>query len=344
MGFIAIYSGFNIIIVSMINYLIVFVLILFSALFSGLTLGLMGLNAAELKRKVSLGNKDAEKVYKVRKEGNLLLTTLLIGNVAINSTLSIFLGSITSGFAAGLIATSLIVIFGEITPQAVFSRFALSLGAKTAWLVKVFIFILYPISRPIAWTLNKILGEELPTIYSKKELMKIIEEHEDAHNSDVDEEEERIIKGALSFSDKTVRDVMTPRQIIKSIESSEEINHELLERLIDSGHSRFPVYKGNLDNIVGILYLRQLVGDSAIGRKVEDIASKKVFFIKENKKLDEAFHAFINTHHHLFIVHDESSAVSGIITLENVLEEIISSEIIDEADLYRNLKQVTELT
>lgn len=325
----------------MINYLIVFVLILFSALFSGLTLGLMGLNASELKRKVSLGNKDAEKVYKVRKEGNLLLTTLLFGNVAVNAALSIFLGSVTSGFTAGLIATGLIVIFGEITPQAVFSRFALSLGAKLAWLVRVFIIIFYPVSWPIAWTLNKILGEEIATIYSKKELMKIIEEHEDAHDSEVDEEEERIIKGALSFSDKTVKDVMTQRSMIKSIEASEEINHKLLDRLIDSGHSRFPVYKESIDNIVGILYLRQLVGDKSMGKKAGDIASKKVFFVEEGKKLDEAFHAFINTHYHLFIVHNESNSVSGIITLENVLEEIISSEIIDEADLYRNLKQVS---
>jgi metal transporter CNNM len=161
----------------MLNYLIVIILLIFSALFSGLTLGLMSLSAPELKRKVALGDKDAKKVYPVRKQGNLLLTTLLIGNVAINAALSIFLGSIASGLTAGLTATALIVVFGEITPQAVFSRFALSLGAKTAWLVRIFIIILYPISWPIAWVLNKTLGEEMVTIYSKQELMKIVEEH-----------------------------------------------------------------------------------------------------------------------------------------------------------------------
>jgi len=160
------------------QYLIVVVLILFSALFSGLTLGLMGLGADELKRKVSLGDKDAVKVYKVRKNGNLLLTTLLIGNVAVNTTLSIFLGSIAAGLTAGLVATGLIVVFGEITPQAIFSKFALKLGAKTAWLVRIFIFVLYPITYPISWILDKSLGDELPTVYSKKELVKIIEEHE----------------------------------------------------------------------------------------------------------------------------------------------------------------------
>jgi metal transporter CNNM len=112
------------------TYIIITVLIFFSALFSGLTLGLMGLDKYELKRKVELGNADAQKVYPLRKQGNLLLTTLLVGNVAVNAALSIFLGSIASGLVAGVVATVLIVIFGEIIPQSVFSRFALKLGAR----------------------------------------------------------------------------------------------------------------------------------------------------------------------------------------------------------------------
>ena len=108
------------------NYLIIVLLLIFSALFSGLTLGLMSLSAPELKRKMSLGDRAAAKVYRVRRRGNLLLTTLLVGNVAINSTLSIFLGSIASGVIAGLIATALIFLFGEIIPQAYLSRSVLN--------------------------------------------------------------------------------------------------------------------------------------------------------------------------------------------------------------------------
>ena len=154
------------------DYLIVIILVLLSGLFSGLTLGLLSLDKNELKRKISLGNKQAKKVYTVRKKGNLLLCTLLLGNVAVNSTLAIFLGNIASGVIAGLIATGLIVIFGEIIPQATFARYALAVGARTAWLVKIFIIILFPICWPIAWVLDKTLGEEMPTVYSKKELMK----------------------------------------------------------------------------------------------------------------------------------------------------------------------------
>ena len=320
-------------------YFIITILIIFSALFSGLTLGLMSLNISELKRKVSLGNKDAAKVYGIRRHGNLLLTTLLVGNVAVNSVLAIFLGSITSGFAAGLIAISLIVVLGEITPQAIFSRFALSLCAKMAWLVRIFIIILFPICWPISWVLDKALGDELPNIYSKKELMKIIEEHEDAKESDVDADEERIIKGALTFSDRYVKDVMTPRTVIKMFESSQIIDEGLLGSLRNSSFSRIPVYKDKPDNIVGILYLARLLGKKSIGKTVGQGASKEIFFINENKKLDVTFSAFLNTHNHLFIVNNEFGGVTGVITLEDILEEIIRSEIMDERDKHQDLRK-----
>lgn len=323
----------------MIDYIIVAILLLFSALFSGLTLGLMSLNAPELKRKMSLGDKNAGKVYAVRRRGNLLLTTLLIGNVAINSALAIFLGSIASGFTAGLIATGLIVVFGEITPQAIFSRYALSLGAKMAWLVKVFILIFYPISWPIAWVLNKTLGEELATIYSKRELMKIIEEHEGAEESSVDADEERIVKGALTFSDKIVRDVMTPRIVVTSIEFSEKIDKALLNKLRESGHSRIPIYKNEKDTVVGVLYLTQLLGEKNIGKTVGRVANKKVIFVDENQKLDSTFNAFIQSRQHLFVVKNEFGATVGVITLEDILEEIIDTEIMDEADRHRDLRK-----
>lgn len=322
----------------MINILIVVVLIIFSALFSGLTLGLMSLNSQELKRKMSLGDKDAAKVYKVRKKGNLLLTTLLIGNVAVNSILAIYLGSIAPGVIAGLAATGLIVIFGEIMPQAIFSRYALSLGAKVAWLVQIFIWILYPISYPIVWVLNKTLGEEMQTIYSKKELMKIVEEHEDAENSDIDEDEEKIIKGALTFSGKIVNEVMTPRSVMTIFDYDKKIDNQLINDVKKSGHSRFPIFREKEDNLVAILYFKQLLGENVLGKKIGQVANKNIFFVNEEKKLDIVFKAFLKTRNHIFIVQDEFGSVSGVITLENILEEIIDDEIVDEDDVHDDLR------
>lgn len=321
------------------NYIIIIILISFSGLFSGLTLGLMGLNSQELKRKASLKDKNAKKIYQIREKGNLLLTTLLIGNVAVNTALSIFLGSMAPGIIAGLIATSLIVVIGEIAPQATFSRFALTLGAKFVWLVKIFIFILFPIAWPIAWVLDKILGEELGTTYSKRELIKIIEEHEDSPLSDVGEEEERIVRGALTFSAKKVSDIMTPRAAIVAYDSNEKINEKFIKSIVNSEHSRFPVYDDKLDSIVGILFLKDLVGHKNLNKLVKSVADKNVLFVSENKNLGKIFDAFLKTRQHLFVAIDEFGSVVGVVTIEDVLEEIIQTEIMDEWDKHKDLRK-----
>ena len=324
------------------TYIIILVLITLSALFSGLTLGLMGLNAHELKRKESLGDKNAGKVYKIRKNGNLLLCTLLIGNVSVNSALAIFLGSIASGLMAGLLATGLIVVFGEITPQAVFSRFALSLGAKMSGFVRVLIFVLYPICWPISKILDKTLGDELPTIYSRRELMKIIEEHEDSSESDIKAGEEKIVKGALTFSNKKTRDIMTPRSAVVMLESSVKLDKNMLDFISTSGYSRIPVYKEKMDNIVGILYIRDLLGEKNMGKEIGQVCDKNVFFVDENKKLSAVFSAFLKTRHHLFVVSNEFGGVVGIVTLEDILEEIIKEELMDENDKYPDLRKIAK--
>ena len=324
------------------NYFIVVILVIFSAIFSGLTLGFFSLNKDDLKRKANFGDKDAKKVYKIRKNGNLLLCTLLIGNVAVNSVLSIFLGSITSGVFAGFIATGLIVIFGEIIPQATFSRYALTLGARFIWLVKIFIFIFYPICAPIAFLLDKILGDEISTIYSKKELTKIIEEHENSKDSDLDKEEERILKGALSFSDKKVENIMTPRTEMFSLSYNKKITEKTIKNISNSGHSRIPVYKKDNDHIIAILYVKDLINKDWHNKKIEEIARPNVLFVNYDKKLDDLLDKFKKTRHHIFIVLNKFGGVSGLVTIEDVIEEIIGAEIVDEFDKYEDLQKVAK--
>ncbi len=320
------------------EYLIIIILVFFSAIFSGLTLGFFSLGKDSLKRKAEVGDKRAKKVYEVRKNGNLLLCTLLIGNVAVNAALSIFLGSIASGFTAGLIATTLIVIFGEILPQATFSRYALKIGSKLAFIVKIFIFILLPITWPLARILDWILGEEMPTIYSKRELAKLIEDHENSRDSEIDEDEERIIKGALSYSEKKVRDIMTPRVAMFCLSANKKIDEKLLKTISNAGHSRIPVYEKSLDNIIGILYVKDLINTNWKNKKVRDVARKDVIFVDHNKPLDDLLNEFKKTRYHLFIVLNEFGGVAGLVTIEDVLEEIIGAEIVDEFDKHEDLR------
>ncbi len=321
------------------EYLIIIILVILSAIFSGLTLGFFSLNKDDLERKSELGDNQAKKIYKIRKNGNLLLCTLLIGNTAVNSTLSIFLGGIVSGIFAGLMATSLIVIFGEIAPQAIFSRYALRFGSKFTWLVNIFIFIFLPVSWPISKLLDKILGQELHTVYSKKELVKLIEQHEDLQESDIDADEERIMKGVLSYSDKKVSDIMTPRTEMVVLKYSKQLNKKTIDEIKKTGHSRIPIYKKNRDDIVGILYVKDLLGNEWNDKNVSEVAKKKIIFVRESKQLDDLLEDFKKTKNHLFIALDEYGGVSGIVTIEDVLEEIIGAEIVDEFDTSEDLQK-----
>lgn len=292
----------------------------------------MSLNVSELKRKIHLQNNLAKRVYEVRKQGNLLLTTLLIGNVAVNSAIAIYLGSITSGVLAGIVATGLIVVFGEIVPQAVFSRFALRFGSFFTPFVKVIMYLLYPVSFPIAWLLDRVLGEELSTVYSKHELMKIVEEHRESEHSDVDHDEERIVKGALSFSERTVADVMTKRADMYAINKDRIVDDAFVDELQDMNFSRIPVYADSIEHMVGILFAKDLIDPKLHNQPVHKIMNPVILFVKQNRKLDDVFAHMTQTRQHLFIVKGEDGLVSGVITLENVLEEIIRTEIIDEHD------------
>lgn len=314
------------------NFLIIFILISLSALFSGLTLSLLSLDKNELKRKVSLGDKEAEKVYTVRRRGNLLLCTLLLGNAGVNSAVAILLGGMINGFLAGFLATGLIVIFGEIIPQATFSRYALKIGAKTTGIVKFFIVLLFPICWPIAFFLDKILGDEMATIYSKKELIKIIKEHGGSEHSEVDADEERIIEGALSFSDKNVEQIITPRTMVFALEINRILDKKLLDKIKEEGFARIPVYRNTIDNMVGILYIKDLINIEN-GIKVGNICRKEnILIVSRKQKLDQILNLFISSKTHLAIVKDEYQGLEGVVSLEDVIEEILNQEIVDEND------------
>jgi len=320
-----------------VNVLIVAVLILLSGLFSGLTLGLLGLDKSELERKIKLGDLRAKKVYSVRRKGNLLLCTLLLGNVAVNSAIAILLGGIAVGVVAGVVSTALIVVFGEILPQAFVSRNAMAVGARTVWLVKIFVVVLYPICFPVSKVLDRLLGDEIGTIWSKRELREIITHHKRSGDSSLDGDEERIVHGALSFSDKIVKDVMISRPHVFSLEVDEVVDKKMIRRMKKFGFSRFPVCRKGLRNFVGILFFRDLVGVKG-NVKVRDVYEKDVLKVLETRKLDSLLQLFMREKIHMAIVFDRKKVFVGVVTLEDVIEEIIGKEIVDEDDFYEDVE------
>jgi len=192
------------------SILISLFLLCMSGLFSGLTLGLCGLEPLSLQI-VAEGDTHnaqyAKKIIPVRAKGNLLLCTLLLGNVAVNAALAIFLANFTGGLLGFFLSTAFIVMFGEILPQAACSRYALYIGSKVIYIVRVLILLIYPISWPISKVLDWALGDELGMIYTNRELANLVEVH--TKQGELNTESAGIMQGALDFSKLEVGRVMT---------------------------------------------------------------------------------------------------------------------------------------
>lgn len=184
-----------------VQWILIILLVVMSAIFSGLTLGLMGLDLTGLEIVMEGDNaansEAAKKIYPIRKKGNLLLCTLIVGNVAINALLSILLAEKAGGVLGFVISTCTIVIFGEILPQALCSRYALEIGSRTLPLTKIFLFLFWPICAPLAYVLDKFLGDELATTYSAAEMKKLLQIH--VAEGRFDQETAETMKGALAY-------------------------------------------------------------------------------------------------------------------------------------------------
>lgn len=310
----------------------IMVLIVFSAIFSGLSLGFFTLDKTDLERKAQLGNTRALRVLRVRRRGYELLVTLLLGNVAVNSAISIILGDVASGWIAGIIATALIVVVGEIIPQAFCARHPLSVAFRASSLIEFIMMIFYPISKPFAMVLDRMLGHSMPPIWSKHELAHIIRTHEDDPRAPIDADEERILIGALHYSDKTAEQIMTPREEVFTVDLGDTIGEKMFRRIKDEGYTRIPVIGGENSKVVGLLYVKDLIGEDEITPVANLVRTDILARVTPSRKLDEVLNLLLARRAHLAVVTEKSGDWIGIVTLEDVLEEIIGREIHDEED------------
>ena len=317
------------------NYIIIFFLVLLSIVFSGSIIVLFSLDIAGIKRQVGLGNINAKRVFEIRNKGNRLLCTLLIGNVTVNSTLSIFLGTIASGLFAGLFATSLILVFGEILPATFFTRHALYVGAKLSPIIKIFLIIFFPIAYPLSYVLDKYLGEELPTIWGKDELSLIIKDHQKSRKSKVDEDDARIAIGALKYSEKTVNQIMTPLINIFSLYGNQKVDRNSLTQILNSNFSKIPILSTS-NEFIGVLEIKEL-NNFKINNSIKRLFGvsktfselklyKNTPIFSSHDKLDDCLKRLIEIHFSMAIV-IENKKVIGLITTEDILEEIVQKNI-----------------
>ncbi|XP_061578801.1 metal transporter CNNM2 isoform X3 [Cololabis saira] len=334
-------------------------LLCLSGMFSGLNLGLMALDPMELQIVQNCGTEReknyAKKIEPVRSQGNYLLCSLLLGNVLVNTTLTILLDDIAgSGLIAVVMSTIGIVIFGEIVPQAICSRHGLAVGANTIFLTKFFMLLTFPASYPVSKLLDYLLGQEIGTVYNREKLLEMLRVT-DPYN-DLVKEELNIIQGALELRTKTVEDVMTPLRDCFMIPGDAILDFNTMSEIMKSGYTRIPVFEGERSNIVDLLFVKDLAfvdpDDCTPLKTITKFYSHPLHFVFNDTKLDAMLEEFKKGKSHLAIVQrvnnegegDPFYEVLGIVTLEDVIEEIIKSEILDETDLYTDNKTKKKIT
>ena len=176
---------------------------------------------------------------------------------------------------------------------------------------------------------------ETSLLSSRQELEHLVKESGAILTAD----EKRLIKSTLHFGDKTVEEVMTPRGVIDAVKKDQLIGPLLLDELHKTGHSRFPVMDGDIDHIIGVLYIRDLLTlVDKRSHRAETVMEQKVYCINQNQKLEKALSAFIKTHHHLFIVVNDYRETAGVVTIEDVIEALLGRKIVDEDDVIVDLR------
>ncbi|CAH0515909.1 unnamed protein product [Peronospora belbahrii] len=302
-------------------------LLALSAMFAGLGLGLMSLDLIGLEIVVAVGedehatvkermNSDAaKKVMPLRRNGSLLLTTLLLGNVAVNVLTSIITADLTSGLFGFIASTILILLFGEIIPQALCSKYALVIGGKVVphW---------YGVY------------EKLAEIINLHEMQKMI-----------DKDEGSIIRGAMTFGSRTARSIMTPVDQVFMAPISAVLDWRLIHSILLSGFSRVLVYGGSLNDVIGTIHVKDLIfvdpREKTLLSSFFQIFGRATRAVDPDCRLSTLLQTFKSESAHLVLVKQpqmtdgsgDMHALLGIVTLEDVLEEILQSEILDEKDV-----------
>lgn len=327
--------------------LLIVVLLVLSAVTSGLNLGLMSLDMNELAVISSCGS-DREKsfartIQPLRKRGNFLLCALLLGNVMVNSSLTVILEDLSSGLVAVIGSTLAIVILGEILPQAICARKGLEIGARTIFLTYLFMIVTFPLSYPISRLLDWVLGEENGHVYDRERLMEFIKIT--GHHTQLESDEVAIISGALKLKKIKVSEIMTRIEDVFMLPLQCQLDLQTIESIIHKGYSRVPVYEANdRRKIVALLLAKDLAlldpDDKTPVETMVQYCRHPLLFVEDHVTLDMALNEFKGGKSHMAIVRqiyddgelDKYYEAIGVVTLEDVIEEVLQVEINDETD------------
>lgn len=295
---------------------IIVLLVAFAGMMSGLTLGLMSLSLVDLEVLAKSGTpkdkKHAEKILPVVKNQHLLLCTLLICNAAAMEALPIFLDGLITAWGAILISVTLILLFGEIIPQSVCSRYGLAIGATVAPVVRVLVWICFPVAYPISKLLDYLLGNGHRALFRRAELKTLVNLHgnEAGKGGELTHDETTIIAGALELSEKIASDAMTPISETFAIDINAKLDRFLMNLILEKGHSRIPVYYEQPTNIIGLILVKNLLTvhpeDEVL---VKSVTIRRIPRVQETLPLYDILNEFQKGHSHMAVVVRQSNKV-----------------------------------
>lgn len=340
---------------SVISIVVLIFLLMCSALISGAEVAFFSLSPTDLiETDAQVVDRKMATVLKLLTKPKKLLATILVANNTINIAIVLLFASLGEVLFAGIttkvfgievrfllevvLITFLILLFGEILPKVYANRNNKKFAAFMAYPLRVMDVLFTPISGPMRavtlWIQNK-LGEQ-KTNFNVDQLSQALEL---TSEEDTTTEEQKILQGIVSFGNTDVKQVMRPRMDVFALNKEDEY-FTILKHITMNGYSRIPVYEESVDTIIGILYVKDLLPH--LEKKEFDWAAlvREPYFVPENKKLDDLLAEFKQKKNHLAIVVDEYGGTSGLISLEDIIEEIvgdISDEFDDENIIYSKL-------
>ena len=315
------------------------ILVGFSAFFSASETAFSSLNQIRLKSRAEDGDSSAARVLAMAEQYDKLLSTILIGNNLVNiAAASIgtilftqMLGAERGATMSTIVLTIIVLIFGEVTPKSL----AKEMPEKVATAVSPFLVLLMALMTPLTWLFTqwkKLLGHfvhsgEADTI-TEGELMTMVSEAE--NDGELTDRESELIRSAIEFDDVEVEEILTPRVDVVAVEDDIPLE-ELAQTFAESGYSRLPVYHGTIDNIIGVVHEKDFyIARLKKATKIDDLVVPTLY-TTGSTQISQLLRTLREQHHHLAVVVDEYGGTEGIITLEDILEELVG-EIWDEHD------------
>ena len=331
------------------SVIVMVILVLMSAYFSATETAFSSLSKTRLKAMIEKGNKKAELTLSLAEKYDKLISSILIGNNIVNIALAsigtvLFVklyGDIGATLST-LVVTVVVLIFGEISPKTIAKNSPEKFAMFSSPIIRIFIWIFTPVNFVLSGCpklISKVLKVEDDGKMSSEELLMLVEEVQ--QDGSIDDDEGDLIKNAIEFTESDAEEILTHRVDLEAVPVTAD-KKEIADKFFETRFSRLLVYEENIDNIVGVIHLKDFYNENGITDKgISDIMTKPVF-IQKNEKLNDLLKILQKNKSHIAVVIDEYGGTLGIVTMEDILEELVG-EIWDEHDeVVETFKQTGE--